>query len=218
MTRLGRDSTTSTDIPIQGTEVAIGYANGRYAWTPEDWARFPHVPHLTIDVNGGDPSADALDIETYDAKVSQAPGWTRQHNAARRDYPAILYCDRATLTPLFNLMNANHLIVGRDFRLFIATLDGTRTVADMTGVWGIQYAGEAQTGGHYDETIVYDNAWKAPTPVPTPPPPPPVRHNPPAPPGLWLDGTFTGRGMDTRLWRTDYDSATGQWSAPIREA
>src|ERR1043165_8928837 len=64
--------------------------------------------------------------------------------------------------------------IGRAFRPWVATLDGTKKIADMTGVTAVQYAGETQTGGHYDESIVYDPAWKAPAPPPPPPPGPPV--------------------------------------------
>src|SRR5207248_2474295 len=63
------------------------------------------------------------------------------------------------LTPVFNALNAAGMHVMRDFRLWPATLDGTRKLADMTGVTAVQARGEAQTGGHYDESDVYDDAW-----------------------------------------------------------
>ena len=148
------------------------------------------------------------------ATIAQAPIWTRQHNG-QHPYPAIIYSSRDNLTPLFNTMNAAGLQIVHDFRLFIATLDGTKTVADMTGVWGVQYADAQMTGGHYDESLIYDDAWKAAPPPPAPLPAP--RHAAPAPPGLWLDATLTGRGLDQRLWRTDYDANTGSWSTPARE-
>jgi hypothetical protein len=56
-------------------------------------------------------------------------------------------------------MNAAGLQIVRDFRTWIATLDGTKTVHDMTGVTAVQYAGENMTGGHYDESAVYDDLW-----------------------------------------------------------
>lgn len=211
MTRTGRDSTTAADIPQTGTQVAIGYANGTYQWSQADWDRFAHIPHAMIDVNASNPSADVLDIEQYDATVAQAPGWVRAHNTAHA-YPGILYCSRDTLTPLFNELNAAGLIVGRDFRLFVATLDGTRELPDMTGVWGVQHSGEAQTGGHYDESLIYDDTWKA-----SVAPPSAVHAAAPAPPGLWLDAILIGRGLDSRLWRTSYNPQTGTWSTPVRE-
>ena len=56
-------------------------------------------------------------------------------------------------------MNAAGLEIVKDFRLWIATLDGTKTVPDMTGVTAVQFAGENMTGGHFDESIVYDDDW-----------------------------------------------------------
>lgn len=194
--------------------MVMGYQNGHYAWSAEDWARFPHAAHVTIDVTGADPNADVLDIEAGDASVSEAPTWVKEHNKTH-PFPAVLYCSRSTLTPLFNTLATAGLHVGHDFRTWIATLDGTETVPDMTGVVAVQYAGESRTGGHYDQSKVYDDTWK-PTAAPTPPPP--VVHTaPPPPPGEWLDGVFTGRGLDGRLYRTDFFSATGHWSTPVQE-
>jgi len=56
-------------------------------------------------------------------------------------------------------MNAAGLHVVKDFRLWVATLDGTRRLQNMTGVMAVQYADEGITGGHYDESIVYDDDW-----------------------------------------------------------
>lgn len=201
----------------------MGYANGSYEWSAADWARFPDAQHVSIDVNGTDPGADVLDIETGDATVGHAPSWAKLHNEIHPTSLAVLYANRSTLTPLFNAMAANKLTIGKDFLIGIATLDGTKTVKDMTGVAFVQYAGQDQTGHHYDESIVYDDAWK-PEPKPTPPPPPkpptpptagtPIT-KPPAPPGDWLDGTFVGRSTNGRLYRADYDSATGKWTADV---
>lgn len=175
MTRIGRDSTTAADIPLNGLAVAMGYANGLYAWKAADWARFHDagIATASIDVNGSHPTADILDIEAGDATVGQAPAWVRAHNQAG-GYPAILYADRSTLTPLFNALLAGGLHVQRDFRLWIATLDGTKSVPDMTGVTAVQYAGSLQTGGHYDESVIYDASWKAAPKPPAPPPPAPA--------------------------------------------
>ncbi len=172
MTRIMRDSTTAADIPRHGLDLAAGYANGRFAWSDADWARFPGIPHVHIDVNGSDPQgAGVLDVETGDATPAQAVTWAKARHAANPDgYPPVIYCNRATLTPLFNAMAAAGLHIVKDFRLWVATLDGTKTLADMTGVTAVQYAGEAQTGGHYDESIVCDPAWHAPAPAPPPAP------------------------------------------------
>jgi hypothetical protein len=175
MTRLMRDSTTLADDPVAGTGIVGAYANGSYATNAGALtARFgPAMPVAWIDVNGSDVYADVLDVETGDATPAGAVVWVKAKLLTKPVYPPVVYCNRATLTPLFNAMGAAGLHVGTHFRLWIATLDGTRTVPDMTGVTAVQYAGEAQTGHHYDESIVYDAAWKAaPAPAPKPAPVP----------------------------------------------
>jgi len=56
-------------------------------------------------------------------------------------------------------MRAAGLHVKKDFRLWVTTLDGTKKISPMRGVTAVQYAGEDITGGHYDESIVYDDNW-----------------------------------------------------------
>lgn len=170
MTRIMRDSTNPNDIPVAGTQLAAGYANGSVSqWPANGWDRFPNAAKVVIDVLGVDAGADVLDVETGDATVSGAVNWVRQKRVLQPTmYPPIIYCNRSTLTPLFNAMNAAGFQIARDFRTWIATLDGTKSVADMRGVTAVQYAGESLTGGHYDESIVYDDNWKVVQP-PTPP-------------------------------------------------
>lgn len=159
MTRIMRDSTTAADIPVKGTDIAAGYVNGKFAWTPHDFAQFP--TSVRIDVNGSITSADILDVETGDATVGVAVTWikAKRHSATATAYPPIIYCNRSTLTPLFNACNAAGLSIVKHFRLWVATLDGTKVIGDMTGVTAVQYAGALQTKHHYDESIVYDNSW-----------------------------------------------------------
>jgi hypothetical protein len=63
-------------------------------------------------------------------------------------------------------MTAHGMRVVRDFRLWVATLDGTKTLPDMTGVTAVQWKpATANSGpGHYDESAVYDDTWLAPAP------------------------------------------------------
>ena len=176
MTRIMRDSTSLADIPVHGTDIVCAYRNGMFADTLHQVrARFPTQPVAWIDVNGTHPhDSSILDVEAGDATPPGAALWAKaRHVLHPGAYPPIIYCNRATLTPVFNAMKAVGLTVGTGFRLWVATLDGTKRIADMTGVTAVQYAGEAQTGGHYDESIVYDAAWLAPPPpVPAPVPDP----------------------------------------------
>jgi hypothetical protein len=172
--RIMRDSTTLADDPQAGTDIIAAYINGLYATSAAQVAaRFPAVPVCWIDVLGALPGADVLDVETGDATVAGAVTWARAKLAMKPAYPPVIYCNRVTLTPLFNAMNAAGLHVVTHFRLWVATLDGTKTLPDMTGVTAVQYAGQPQTGHHYDESIVYDPAWKA-SAAPKPAPPPVV--------------------------------------------
>lgn len=161
MTRLMRDSTNLKDIPIHGTDLVAGYVNGGFIASEEAFARFRGIPHVHIDVMGTDPDeAGVLDFEKGNPGTpKKCVEWAAKRNKLHPGYPAVIYCDRSHLTPLFNAMNAAGLRVVHDFRLWIATLDGTKTVPDMTGVTAVQFAGESMTGGHYDESIVYDDAW-----------------------------------------------------------
>ncbi len=171
MPRTGRDSTTPGDIPLVGLSVAMGYANGKYgpggtppdAWTSSAAQRFTRagIHVAAIDVNGSDPTADILDVEPFDATTTQATAWVTAKRKLGGAYPPIIYCDRANLTDLFNHLELAGFKVERDFRLWIATGDGTKTVPDMTGVTAVQWGFPALTGGHYDESIIYDDTWKA---------------------------------------------------------
>ena len=167
MTRVARDSTTAADIPTTGLHMVMGYGNGLFTWTDADWDRFPGIPHVYIDVNGTDAhGCGVLDVEIGDATVATAVAWAKERLALGHVYPPVIYCNRSTLTALFDAMNAAGLTVVKHFKLWVATLDGTRTLPDMTGVAAVQDKGESLTGGHYDESIVYDDTWHPATPPP----------------------------------------------------
>lgn len=191
MTRIMRDSTTAADIPLRGLDLAAGYSNGRFAWTPADWGRFAGIPHAVIDVNGTDPAGcGVLDVETGDATPAEAAAWVRARRALHPGAYAVVYVNRSNITAVFNAMGAAGLHVGRDFHTWVATLDGTKLLADMTGVVAVQYAGQQQTGGHYDESVVYDPSWHA---VAPPVPPPPAQLDGEV---VWLQGgTLHARGV-----------------------
>lgn len=173
MTRIMRDSTTAADIPAAGADIIAGYGNGRYAWSKEDWARFPHAQHARIDVNGSDADGcSILDVETGDATPAQAPGWIRRRHALHGGR-ATVYCNRATMPAVVQHCKADGLVLGADWVLWVATGDGTKTLPDMHGVVAVQDRWQNLTGGHWDESIVYDDHWHAPAPKPAPAPAPP---------------------------------------------
>jgi hypothetical protein len=161
MTRIMRDSVTAADIPLAGLDLVAGYGNGRYQWSPTDWARFRGLPSVRIDVLGTDPACGVLDVETGDATPGHAPFWVRQRRAAHPGTYAVLYCNRATLPAVEEAMTSAKLVLGTDYDLWVATLDGTKTLPVMAGVVAVQYQAATATSGpgHYDQSIVYDDRW-----------------------------------------------------------
>lgn len=186
------DSITTADLPsttvVPGTNKTVtvgweaGYVNGHWQNANDNVKRFGSSKRLvTIDTNGNAPSADVLDVENGDATPETSAWWIKHRIAGgfNEEYPGVIYCNRSKLTAVFNAQEAMGHKVGRDFRTWIATLDGTKEVHDMTGVTAVQVwpaHGEPgpATSGHFDLSIVYDTAWKAPTAPVTPPVKPPT--------------------------------------------
>lgn len=172
MTRTMGDSSTFGDVPRDFDIVAV-YIDGSFG-VPGDGQLerlYPHdkFGHCWIDVNGTHPEADVRDWETGD-KSGSLEQWIVNHNKIHGKNNAVIYCNRATI-PEVRRMTGNQ-ILGQQYFLFIATLDGTQYKAH--GVIACQDKGAQQTGGHYDHSVVYDNRFWQKTgksnPRPTPPP------------------------------------------------
>ena len=196
VTRTMRDGVSPAGISHKGLDMVAGYVNGAYAWSASDWAMFPGMPHVRIDVTGGLPEvSDVLDVETGDADVPGAVRWVAWRRHHHPDWVNVVYSNRATLTPLFDGMGIAGYTVGRDFHLWVATLDGVKTLPDMTGVVAVQWL---NTPG-YDESAVYDDAWFRPAATAALPKNDPkvadmIIINPLNPKGLPWPGTFVWDG------------------------
>lgn len=81
------DSAQATSIPA-GVPQAV-YATGAYAVSPS--AEKGHPRTVWIDVTGYDYSADALDIEKYDATPAQAGPWAENAYKNHPGKPVIVY-------------------------------------------------------------------------------------------------------------------------------
>lgn len=159
MTRLMYDSTNPAGIP-DVAEMVAGYVNGKFNWAASNTAfnKWPHAAHVRIDVTGSNPaSASVLDVETGDVTPDHAEQWIRDRSAL--GFRPVIYCNRATKS----LVEAatGSLIHGKDYWFWIATLDGTKELPDMTGVIAVQYADSNMLGFDADASIVYDNTWHA---------------------------------------------------------
>lgn len=153
-----RDSTDPAAIPLPGLELVAGYIDGTYAWAADAWLRFlPPIRRVRITVTG-DPKAGVIDVENGDCTPAQAAEFIKTRQAA--GVGATVYCDRDTLPAVHTAC------AGLSYHLWVATLDGTKTVPG-SGIVAVQYAGSKITGGDYDESLVYDPHWH---PSPAPPP------------------------------------------------
>lgn len=164
-----RDSTNVMAIPLAGTDIAAGYEDGRYINAAALESRFPHIPRVLIDVDGSQPHVDARDWETGD-KGGSLEQWVIDHNKATGKQDAVVYCNRSTIPEVRQLTGSQ--ILGKDYWLWVATLDGTLFTPQMyAGVIACQDKGSTQTGGDWDESVVFADWWK-----PSAPPAPPVQH------------------------------------------
>lgn len=180
MTRVMGDSVSLLAVPA-GVQVAATYATGPYAAAGAlVQQRFPHDRYgwCRIDVNGAMPSADARDWEAGD-KSGSLEQWVAEHNAEAGKRTAVVYCNRATIPQVRQLTGSQ--LLGRDYFLWVATLDGTVVApgADhlegppytYPGVVACQLRGAGLTGGNWDQSLVFDDALWTPAAPPAPPAP-----------------------------------------------
>jgi hypothetical protein len=103
------DATTPARIP-SGAPAVAGYVDGRFAWKPSDWARFPTAYKITITVLGGD--ARVCDCENGDLTPVSAANWAKhEHDAGRR--PTI-YCSTSVHPQVVNALASHGLAFVRD--------------------------------------------------------------------------------------------------------
>lgn len=93
------DDVTVSLLP-SGYDAYAAYINGRFDNLAAVQAKFPHASVLSIDVNGSNTAADALDIEPGDATNAVAVTWTKAKLKAK-----------AKLTVLYtSVSNVNALV------------------------------------------------------------------------------------------------------------
>lgn len=119
--------------------------------------RFPTSTIKLIDRGLGDPAAVATAISVSDTEagartVADTVLLIRQWVQDGRDFPTA-YADRSTMPLIINALAGLH-----GWWKWWATLDGTMRAPGHPGDM-VQFASAAMTGGHYDLSIIYDNAW-----------------------------------------------------------
>ncbi len=160
MTRRMYDSTDPSAIPFDG-ELVAGYVDGRYAWSPVQWATFPRKVHVPIAVFASTDDGIVLDVERWDATPQQAPDWVLMRRAAGVD-PTV-YC---AFDSWFTVRNAFSVRGVAQPHWWIADYDNVQVIYPDT------VAKQYQSTAGYDLSIVADY-WPgvdavAPAPVPQP--------------------------------------------------
>jgi hypothetical protein len=168
MTRTMYDSTTAGDCPSDG-DLYAGYVDGVFADFGDMVRLHPGKRYVRISVSAFGGPADMLDVENEDATPEQAPGWVNRMRASDVLLPAI-YCNRGNEDEVAAALEGAH-IPTTAVVLVVATLDGTETgPVTVRGyrVVACQNRGPAQTGGHYDASVVYADDWMPTTAAPLP--------------------------------------------------
>ena len=176
--RIMGDSITMGSIPLDVQIVAVyddGSLGVETAASLE--ARFPHARYgqVWVDVTGANPAAQVRDWETGD-KAGSLQQWVIDHNAATGRKDAVVYCNRATIPQV--RADTGSQVLGADYFLWVATLDGTVVApgaehldaAPYTypGVVAVQLKGAGLTGGDWDQSLVFDPAIWVPVPPAVP--------------------------------------------------
>lgn len=151
--------------------MVAGYISGLYAWSPGNWALFPHAEHVTIATSASVNDGDVLDVEAGDATPDQTEGWIAMRKAAGLYRPTI-YCNLATVPAV--RVGTGKYILGTDWDLWVADWDGTTAIP-----YAHAAAKQERSTAGYDVSVVYDASWPHRTP-PEPPKPPAPKPEPSA--------------------------------------
>lgn len=168
--RTMHDSTTAADIPATAAMVA-GYIDGDYAWSAQDWARFPSAARLRIAVFHSTDDGDVLDIEKGCSEAWCAPLWTKMRRASGLAVPTFYCRPTKTWPDAYNQAAVVAALVsgGVDpsgVAWWFADYTGQPHIPD--GGVACQYANDTLTGGHFDLSVVHDSApWVPGSPGPT---------------------------------------------------
>jgi hypothetical protein len=167
-TLIMRDSVTPSAIPIAGTQIACGYIDGDFKNYAALELRFPDIRRVLVDALGTAPGAAVRDWETGD-KAGSLVEWITAHNALGAKN-SVVYCNRSTIPEVRQLTGS--LVLGEDYYLWIATLDGSvYSPTDLAGVVACQDKGATQDHANYDESVVWPTpevVWTQPLPVVVP--------------------------------------------------
>jgi hypothetical protein len=160
------DSVNIDKIPVTGSQLIGYYLNGNYAVksVADVEARFPSQKLIPIDVLGTRTNyARVFDVEKGDIQASQLEQIIANYNQDSPYYEtggrAVIYCDRTTIASV--RVGTGKYLLGRDYYLWVSTLDGTEYTGGTDGVTVSDVvACQTETiDGVYDKSVVYSPLW-----------------------------------------------------------
>lgn len=138
------DSVSAYRIPPDALIVA-GYVDGDYAWTEEEWALFPDIPHVRLAVFSDTDDGNCADVESRDQTPTSVVGWVQRRRAAGVD-PSV-YCGFSNWAEVRQAFND----AGEpEPHYWVAGWNGQQSIPD--GAVAHQYT----DGGDYDSSVVAD--------------------------------------------------------------
>jgi len=210
------DAVVPSHIPVNAQMVA-GYVDGDYRWTAADWARFPTAVRCAIATVATTDAGQVLDVERFDARPDQAPGWVLTRR--RHGVDPSVYCDQSSWPAVRAAFTAARVA---EPHYWIAARPGAPGIPP--GAVAHQYTDT----GLVDLSVVaayWPGVDPPPPPNPKEPPPPMAKTALPAaanpikatnevwkPDGSHLDVFLLG--ADGHLYHYWWEVAPGVWSGP----
>lgn len=166
---MGDSAAGPAAIPLT-VNIAAYYVDGHLGVeTPANLeTKFPHAKYgwCSIDVTGAGFGASVRDWENGD-KGGSLEQWVKDHNLHTGKKDAVVYCNVSTIPEVRQLTGTQ--ILGTDYFLWIATLDGTLFGPQQyPHVIANQVRGAKLTGGDYDLSLVFDASFWQPVAPPKP--------------------------------------------------
>jgi hypothetical protein len=156
MTRTMFDSADAADIPLNGASMIGCYTDGSFTTVVQAAQRFPRAQLVTIDVNGSNPHARALDCEAGDVvNVTDAANWLKDSKMLGNQWPTI-YHEASGLGDWINGVSEHGLELGKDWWIWVAKWGPDWQ--QYQGVTGFAAVQDADLGA-YDTSVVIDDNW-----------------------------------------------------------
>ncbi len=151
MTRTMYDG-INTDVPkiaavTDPIGLVAGYVDGEFAWSAEDWARFPNSTHVRIACFADTDDGEVLDVEPGNATAAESVDWVLMRRKAGAD-PTV-YMNTSTWPQVRAAFKARDVA---EPHYWVAQYDGIAVVP--AGAVAKQYYNNDAAG--YDLSIVAD--------------------------------------------------------------